>query len=130
MKNCPTCKSSNLKKNGFVSGKQRYACKDCSYQFTRMSPKGKAKRWKKFAIKMYLEGVGLRSLGRAIGVSATTILRWVKSAASVLPLPEQPSTVSVLNIDEMWTFVQSKKTCLDQLYTRCNHWTNPIRSGW
>ena len=40
---CPKCQSIEVVKNGKVQGKQRYKCKSCSLQFTRLTPRGRAK---------------------------------------------------------------------------------------
>ncbi|MBW4607580.1 MAG: hypothetical protein KME22_10230 [Hassallia sp. WJT32-NPBG1] len=31
---CPSCSSTNLKRNGKQNGSQRYVCKDCGKHFT------------------------------------------------------------------------------------------------
>lgn len=51
---CPKCQSNHIVKAGFVSGKQRYRCKDCIHHFTvlRKSTK-KDDEVKKMAVDMY-----------------------------------------------------------------------------
>ena len=69
---------------------------------------------KKLALKMYLEGMGFRAIGRLLGVSHVTVLNWIKqsekyikdSASSVEP-------VKTAELDEIHTYVQSKKSRLD-----------------
>ena len=78
MKNCIKCNSVNTCKNGLVNGgKQRYKCKKCDYNFTtgRIS---KPLQLKRFALQLYLEGLGLRSIGRILEVSNVSVLNWIR----------------------------------------------------
>jgi transposase-like protein len=38
---CPQCQSDWLVNNGSVAGKPKKLCKQCGYQFTRTTPRGK-----------------------------------------------------------------------------------------
>ena len=53
MKECPRCQHIHFVKNGFVNEKQRYKCKNCHYQFTRKTPRGKPKTHKTLALLLY-----------------------------------------------------------------------------
>ncbi|MYK17384.1 IS1 family transposase, partial [Candidatus Poribacteria bacterium] len=39
--NCPRCKREDAVKNGKVRGSQRYKCKACGFQFTRLTTRGR-----------------------------------------------------------------------------------------
>ncbi|MGC0371993.1 MAG: hypothetical protein DGJ47_000697 [Rickettsiaceae bacterium] len=71
MDRCKGCNSSNLVKNGRTRhGKQRYKCKDCGSNYGEGDKRlkyGLDKRVR--VIKMYLEGMGIRSIERLEGVS-------------------------------------------------------------
>jgi transposase-like protein len=63
---------------------------------------------KKFAVKMYLEGTGLRSIGRLLRCSHASVINWVRAAGKRLPplsstLMEK-SKVGIAELDEMWHF--------------------------
>ena len=75
MKNCPKCNSDNIFKFGIVRNKPRYKCKNCSYNFTTSVPLGMPNEIKIKALQLYLEGLGLRAIGRILGVSQVTILK-------------------------------------------------------
>ena len=76
---CPKCQSIHFVKAGFNAGKQRYKCKDCNYYFTVQKPsRHKDEATKEMAIKMYLEGLGFRAIGRLLGISYGTVYQWVK----------------------------------------------------
>jgi transposase-like protein len=47
---CPKCQSADVIKNGSVAGKPKKQCKQCGYQFTRTTPRGKSLRTKISAV--------------------------------------------------------------------------------
>ena len=59
---------------------------------------------------MYLEGLGFRSIGRILGISYGTVYQWVKHWGSQVELPRSEKAVKVVALDEIHTYVQSKKT--------------------
>ena len=64
------------------------------------------------ALKLYLEGLGLRSIGRFLSCSHASVINWVRAAAAKLPplsatLLEE-SKVGVAELDEMWHFFKKK----------------------
>ena len=62
------------------------------------------------AIRMYVEGSSQRSIGRILQVSPQTVANWINAYTSKLPpaqLPEKPRTAE---LDELYTFVEQKKT--------------------
>ena len=108
--NCPKCKSSHHVKDGIVKGKQRYLCKNCKYRYT-VSFKGKPIELKKFALVLYLEGLGFRSIERIINVSNVTVMRWIKSFGKEVELiRRKDKELEVIELDEMHTYIGSKKT--------------------
>ena len=108
---CKKCGSNQWVKNGFVRGMQRYRCKSCNCNFTNTPLRGKSESLK--ALAVLLHGMGkcsFRMLGKILGVSAVSIYEWVRKAAADLPEPLVDSDVAEMELDEMWHFVQSKKT--------------------
>lgn len=109
--NCPKCKSTKYVKNGKVNDRQRYKCKQCSFSYTVEYKAGIKPEYKRLALMMYLEGMGFRSIGRIIGVSNVAILNWVKSfGIKAGELPVKGSPVKEVELDEMHTYIGSKKT--------------------
>ena len=111
---CPKCQSANIIKNGTTrAGKQKYQCKECGTYGTlnptvAYSPERKAE-----IMGAYHERSSLRGLERTFGVARQTVAKWLKEEANILPkmppLAEaQPD--DVLELDELWSFVGSKKT--------------------
>ena len=66
------------------------------------------------AQKLYLEGLGLRAIGRILGVHHKTVSRWLVQTAGQLPV-DQPKTraCSFIEIDELCSFVAKKIQMLD-----------------
>ncbi len=60
---------------------------------------------------MYLEGLGFRSIGRILGVSNVAVLNWIRNfGVKAGELPEVRSSLKEVEIDEMHTYIGSKKT--------------------
>ena len=109
MKGCPYCNSSNFRKDGIVKQKQRYLCKDCKYRFT-VEQRGKPDDLKRNALILYLEGLGFRSIGRVLAVSHVSVFNWIKSFGENLDSLRSSDQIEVVELDEMHTYVGSKKT--------------------
>ena len=76
---CPKCEHTHFVKAGFNNGRQRYKCKSCSHYFSVIHKSTKESgKTKQMAIKMHLEGLGFRAIGRLLNVSHQTVYRWVK----------------------------------------------------
>jgi transposase-like protein len=106
---CPKCKSKSFCKDGIVNRKQRYLCKDCKYRFT-VENVGKPEKVKRDALILYLEGLGFRSIGRFLKVSHVTVFNWIKSFGNDLCELRSTGEIEVVEIDEMHTYIGSKKT--------------------
>jgi transposase-like protein len=108
--NCPKCQSENKVKNGVVRNRQRYKCKDCgtnyTFDYSYFAEKEKKRR---FGLSMYLEGLGFSSIGRLLNVSHVTVLNWVKKYGGELKQVGNPKPVRVMELDELHTYVGSKK---------------------
>ena len=109
MKNCPKCKSENIRKDGIVKLKQRYLCKDCKYRF-RVESIGKPEKMKRDALILYIEGLGFRSIGRFLKVSHVAVFTWIKCFWEKLNELRSDDEIDVVEIDEMHTYIGSKKT--------------------
>lgn len=75
---CLQCGSTEYCKNGKVFGWQRYKCKHCGYQFTKMGERGKPFNIKLTCHGLYLFGLSMRQIARVMGISAQTVSRWIK----------------------------------------------------
>ena len=107
---CPKCQSIAVVKNGKVQGKQRYKCKSCSLQFTRLTPRGRPAQEKAMAVTLYTLGLSIRAIARLIGVSPTAVLKWIKTFAKTHYEKPAPGDAIIVELDEMWHYLGSKKT--------------------
>ena len=109
--NCPRCGSLNHRKDGFVGGRQRHYCKDCQYRYTvEKKSDVKSAQTRRMALEMYLEGLGFRAIGRILKISYATVYYWVKQWGENVSLPQKEECVNIVELDEMHTYVGSKKT--------------------
>ncbi|KAA6345553.1 hypothetical protein EZS27_006911 [termite gut metagenome] len=108
---CPRCGSLNYRKDGFVNSRQRYECKECGYHYTVAKKSDvKSAETRRMALKLYLEGQGFRAIGRLLQISYGTVYAWVKDWGSKVDLPKKEEGVEFMELDEMHTYVGSKKT--------------------
>ncbi|GAA5251940.1 IS1/IS1595 family N-terminal zinc-binding domain-containing protein [Candidatus Rickettsia kedanie] len=121
MEYCKWCGNKSLVKNGRTSkGVQRYKCKSCKGTY-RIGDKrikyGLEKRIK--VIKMYLEGIGIRSIERLEEVLSTLIIYWIRHFAELIRkklrnvnIPEKLEDIEILEIDELFTYYKKEKSSL------------------
>ncbi|KAA6310063.1 hypothetical protein EZS27_038566, partial [termite gut metagenome] len=57
-----------------------------------------------------LEGQGFRATGRLLKISYGTVYAWVKAWGSKVDLPKRAEGVAFMELDEIHTYVGSKKT--------------------
>ena len=108
---CPKCNTDDYTNDGIVKSKQRYKCKKCNYRYTvQIKSTAKPKELKRFALILYLEGLGFRSIGRILKVSNVSVLNWIRDfGKSVLEL-KSDDEIEVVEMDEMHTYIGQKKT--------------------
>jgi len=110
MSECPKCHGQKTVKNGHHLGRQRYRCKSCGFQYTRQTPKGRPSSEKATAVLLYTLGLSFNAIARILHVSAQTVLRWVRDFAEKTYEKPEPREAIVVELDEMWHYVGSKKT--------------------
>lgn len=109
MQSCLQCNSSNTRKNGLVRGKQRWLCKDCHRNFTLNNKRDKPQALRLLAISLVGLGLSFRAVALSLGLSPNTVCLWFKQFGELALLPEPEVPPEVIELDEMWHFVQSKK---------------------
>ena len=89
---------------------QRLQCKKCKFRHTVITKSTAATLdIKRQALKLYLEGLGFRSIGRILKFSNVSILRWIRSYGNKLTkLQKQGKAPQEIEIDEMHTYVSKK----------------------
>jgi transposase-like protein len=64
---------------------------------------------KREAVSLYCAGLSLSAAGKRLGVSAQSVMRWVRDhARRHCPKPEPAGRATVVEIDEVWHFVQKR----------------------
>ena len=99
-------------KDGFTSaGSQRYRCGKCDARYTPVKKRhGYPKDIRTLAIRMYTDGLNFRQIGRHMKISHTTVMEWVKEHAEKLPEAPVPGEAYTVEMDELYTFIEEKKT--------------------
>ncbi len=111
---CPYCESnSRVQRSGFNNtGSQRMRCEDCQRYFTpQKKPMGHSPELRRQAIKLYLEGMSLRGIGRQLGITHQSVANWLNAYHdSLLPAQVEDATpTGVVEVDELHTFVGKKR---------------------
>lgn len=124
---CKHCGASDYRKAGFSKGKQRYKCANCGKIFSQGDRREKYSIEKKIkVIKLYTEGVGLRTIERAEGVSTPLLIYWIRKIGRMVKqhlvsaeVPEHAKDIAILEIDELFTFYKKnpKKHMYGLLWT-------------
>ncbi|MBF0426749.1 MAG: IS1 family transposase [Magnetococcales bacterium] len=110
---CPKCSDQATVKNGFLYGKQRFKCKPCGYQFTRLTPRGRPSSEKVLAILLYLHGLSLNAIAKLLCLSTPAVLKWVRKFAQDSYQKPEPTGAVVVELDEMWHFLKKTKQNMD-----------------
>jgi transposase-like protein len=110
---CPRCQA-NWKqyKAGFnPSGSQRYRCGECNKVYTpEPKQKGYASEIRMLAMRLYVEGNSQRAIGRILKVGQQTVANWISEYVDKLPPAPVPAQPQDAELDELYTFLQKKKT--------------------
>src|SRR3954452_17618895 len=96
---CKRCGCEEHVKNGLMSNKQRYLCKDCGLNFTDQPPRGKSLA----AVLLYVSVLSMNRTAQLLCVSTPTIQAWLEQfAAAYAQKPEPEGRAVVIELDEMW----------------------------
>ena len=110
---CPKCNlEEQQNKDGFTNaGSQRYRCKACGTRYTPQKKEhGYPQEIRTLAIRMYADGLNFRQVGRHLKISHRSVINWVQAHAENLPDAPVPEEVYTVEMDELYTFIEEKKT--------------------
>ena len=126
------CAGATSVKNGTVRGPQRYRCEACGCNFTATPERGKPAAMRALAVLPC--GLGNASQGmiaKLLGVSHVAAYRRVRAAGEAAPAPSAEASGGIVQIDEMWHFVNGKKQGLVVAGLRPCGTANPgLGAGW
>jgi transposase-like protein len=113
---CPHCHSPHRqpKWGRTKCGSQMHRCHDCQRTYTP-APKtqGHPDALRRQAVRMSLDGINQRRVGRLLSVNQQSVGNWLKAyheeLAAQHPDPPQPARAETVELDELYTFVGSKK---------------------
>jgi len=107
---CPQCQSDHIINHGSAAGKPKKQCKQCGYQFTRTTPRGKPFTMKINAVLLSLSGVSMNRIAFLLRVSAQAVLNWIRTFAKEhQEKPEPTGRTIILELDEMWHYLKNKR---------------------
>lgn len=110
MMSCKKCKSISYVRAGTIRGHQRYQCRACGCQFTNTKPRGVSPLLRNLGVILYAHhGVPMMGVAKLFKVSAVAVLKWIRQASDKLEAVSSPKA-TLIQVDEMWHFVNGKKT--------------------
>ena len=78
---CPQRQSDRLVNNGSVAGKPKKLCKQCGFQFTRTTPRGKPLTMKINAVLWCLDGISMNRIAFLLQGSVQAVPNWIRTFA-------------------------------------------------
>jgi transposase-like protein len=112
MNTCPYCQNEQdqVKVGKNKSGSQKYQCKSCGRRYTPEPSQMYPDSLRQQAVRLYVDGMNFRRIGRHLGVDHKTVIHWVNAYSAQLPGAPVPGDVNNAELDELYTFVGHKKT--------------------
>ncbi|OAV64059.1 Transposase [Bacteroidales bacterium Barb6XT] len=112
---CPKCSSGKKIKSGVAKGRQRYKYKDCGYNYAvELKPVAKSGSMKKQTLRLCLEGLGFRSIGKLSDVSNVSVLNQIrKFGKETQALHLESKKTERAEVDGMHAYAGSKKLLSD-----------------
>ena len=105
---CKYCTGPCVKMGFQKNGSQKYRCKSCKrYQQAQYKYTAYGMDINHQISSLVTERVGIRSIGRLLGISCTTVIRRISAIASTLSKPNL-TYGGDYEIDELWTYCGSK----------------------
>jgi len=115
---CPHCGTNGgVRKWGHNrAGTQRYRCLACQRYFTpARKEQGHGAVVREQAVRLYLEGMSLRAIGRLLGVVHQSVANWITAHAATVPAdpadhpPPDGEGDGTVEVDELETFIGGEK---------------------
>ena len=103
--NCKHCRGTNTIKYGHQkNGCRKYQCKDCLRYFQESYVYQSSITEDKQIITLTKESCGIRSIGRILNISPSTVIRRIKKIASRLERPYPILKGKIYEVDELFTY--------------------------
>ncbi|MBS1509121.1 MAG: IS1 family transposase [Bacteroidetes bacterium] len=111
MKRCNYCSQAVVKAGQRKDGTQKYQCKGCKkYQQKEYQYRACEYSVSQKVASLLVEGVGIRGIARVLGISVTTVIERIKRIAMSIRKSCSNGKNGVYEIDELWTYVGSKRS--------------------
>jgi transposase-like protein len=98
-------------KAGFNNtGSQRMRCQQCTRYFTpQRKPMGYDDQTKEQALRLYLEGMSMRGIGKVLRCNHQSVANWIDASHAQLPQEvTDTNPADKVEIDELFTFTGKK----------------------
>ena len=107
---CPQCQRKRLVHNGSAARKPKKRGKQCGFQLTRTTPRGKPLTMQSKAVLWYLSGMSMPRIAFLLQVAAQAVLNWIRAVAKDhCEKPKPRGRTLVLHLDAMWHYLKNKR---------------------
>ena len=107
---CPDCRRRCQRAGRQRSGVQRYRCGFCKkYRPEKYSHRAYEAGTDEMVRSLVCEGVGIRSIGRVLGIAAGTVLARIGRLAKAVERPPVAADQESFEVDELWTYIGRKE---------------------
>ena len=116
---CKKCTSKRIVKNGKNrSGIQRYLCRNCYCSFQKEYRYVSCNLPDRILVSFIRESCGVRSMGRLLSISPTTVVRRILKIAAKLNRPYPLLKGGIYEVDELFTYLRCKgnRVCIAYSY--------------
>jgi len=107
---CPKCGGKKSIRSGMVAGQQRWKCKPCDYQYTRLSPRGRPIWQKSLVVFLYSYGVSMHAIAHIFHVQPSTVLKWVRTYAKDYRPTTESGDISMADLSDVQRYLKKVST--------------------
>jgi transposase len=94
----------------FCEGAAKAQMRGMRLQSVGEDTRGKSEEVRYFGVLLHSHGRSLNAVGKLLGVLATAVMKWVKRTAEEHGAKPEPGSAVIVELDEMWHFLQKKTT--------------------
>jgi transposase-like protein len=106
---CPKCGHKAAIRSGRVQQEQRWKCKECNYQYTRIAPRGRPAWQKSLVVFLYNSGMSMHAIASIFHVQPSTILKWLRIYGKEYPAVQETGNVLTMELGDMQKHLKKRR---------------------
>jgi transposase-like protein len=106
---CPQCGNNEAIRSGRVQQEQRWKCKECNYQYTRLAPRGRPVWQKSLVVFLYNSGMSMHAIAKIFDVQPSTVLKWLRIYGKEYPAVQDTGNILTMELGAMQKHLKKKR---------------------